>query len=144
MLSVTDMSWKIVPYIGQALTGSSGSSVVMSMANVTTAEGNSGSHTATFIVSLSKAAGSTVSYDIATANGTATAGSDYMAASAHQTIAAGSTSRTFPVTIMGDTTYEDSETFIVRLSNVSGAGVANASATGVISNDDSYYPGVKP
>jgi cysteine-rich repeat protein len=141
--AVTDLAWKIVPYQGQSLSGSSSSSVAMSMANVTTAEGNSGTHVATFTVALSKAAGSTVTYDIATSNGTAVAGSDYVAASAtHQAIPAGTMSKTFPVTIMGDTTYEDGETFTVRLSNVSGAVVSNATATGVISNDDSYYPGV--
>ena len=57
-----------------------------------------------------------------------------------QSIPAGSTSKTFPVTIMGDTTYENSESFSVQLSSVTGASVADGTASGVINNDDPYYP----
>jgi serine protease len=106
---------------------------------VATAEGNSGTHTMTFTVNLSEAVGSNVSFDIATANGTATAGSDYVAkTSTAQVITAGQTSKTFVVTVNGDTTGELDETFYANVTNVSGGGVLAVDTQGqaTIVNDD--------
>jgi len=109
----------------------------LSIADASVTEGNSGTKTLTFTVSLSPAASGTVSYDIATSNGTATAGSDYVASTlTGQTISAGATSKTFVVTINGDTTTEANETFNVTLSNVSGATLGDGQAVGTITNDD--------
>jgi hypothetical protein len=109
----------------------------LSIGDVTITEGNSGTKTATFTVSLSGTSTSAVTYNIATANGTATAGSDYVAASlTGQSIAAGSTSKAFAVTINGDTTVEANETFTVSVSSVVGATVADGAATGMITDDD--------
>ena len=140
--AVTDVKWKIVPYQGQSLSsGSTSGTAALSIANVSTTEGNSGSHVVNFTVRLSSAAAGAVTYNIATANGTATAGSDYVASTmSGQSIPAGSTSKTFPVTILGDTTYENSESFSVQVSSVTGASVADGTASGVINNDDPYYP----
>ncbi len=111
--------------------------VSLSIADASIAEGNSGTKTLTFQVSLSAASSSNVSFDIATADGTASAGSDYVANSlTNQTIPAGSLSKTFSVTINGDTTVEPDETFLVNISNVSGALVAHGQAIGTILNDD--------
>jgi len=102
-------------------------------------EGNSGTHTLTFTVNLSEPLGSAVTFDIATANNTATAGSDYVAkTSLAQSIAAGLTSKTFTVTVNGDTTAEDDETFFVNLSNFGGAAVTviDDQGLGHIPNDD--------
>jgi hypothetical protein len=75
--------------------------------------------------------------DVATANGTATAGSDYVAkTTTGLRIPIGATSKTFMVTINGDTTAEPDETFTVNLSNASGATIADGSGLGTISNDD--------
>ena len=110
----------------------------LSIGDVSISEGNSGTKTATFTVSLSAASASIVSFDVASANGTATAGSDFVALSlVGQQIAAGQTSKAVSVTINGDTTVESDETFAVNVSNVSGATVADGSATGTITNDDS-------
>jgi hypothetical protein len=109
----------------------------LSIADASVSEGNSGTKTLTFTVSLSPAATSAVTYNIATSNGTATSGSDYVASSlTGQSIAAGATSKTFAVTINGDTTTESNETFNVTLSGVSGATLGDGSAVGTISNDD--------
>ena len=109
----------------------------LSIGDVSVTEGNSGTKLATFTVRLSQATTSTVSYSIATTNGTATAGSDYVARSlSGQTLAAGQTSRTFTVTINGDTTRENNETFWVGLSAPVGATVLDSQARGLISNDD--------
>jgi hypothetical protein len=100
-------------------------------------EGASGTAAMTFTVSLSRASTAAVSYNIATANGTATAGSDYVARSlTGETIAAGQTSRTFVVTVNGDQQREPNETFTVNLSGAVGATLADAQATGTIVSDD--------
>jgi hypothetical protein len=125
---------------GVSLTGSySGGSVTpsLSIGDVSISEGNSGTKVATFTVNLSQASASNVTYNIATANGTATAGSDYVASSLNgQSIPAGQTSKTFSVTINGDTASEANETFFVNVSSVVGATVADAQALGTITNDD--------
>jgi hypothetical protein len=100
-------------------------------------EGNSGGKLATFTVKLSQAVAGNVSYNIATTDGTAHAGSDYVAlASNGQVIPAGQLSKTFSVTVNGDTTLEGSERFKVNLSGVSGATVVDSQAIGTITNDD--------
>lgn len=110
----------------------------LSIADVSIAEGDSGTKLATFTVALSAAATAPVTYNIATANGTATAGSDYTAKSlVGEAIAAGLTSKTFTVTITGDATVEANETFSVNVSNVAGATVTDGQAVGTIVNDDS-------
>jgi len=109
----------------------------LSIADVAISEGNSGAKLATFIVQLSAPASSPVSYSIATANGTAVAPGDYAAKSlSGQTIPTGASSASFTVSINGDTTIEPSETFLVNVSNVSGATVVDGSAVGTISTDD--------
>ena len=101
-------------------------------------EGNAGTTIARFTVSLATPApAGGVRFDIATADGTATAGSDYVARNlAAETIAAGASSLDFDVTINGDSTLEADETFTVTIANVSGATVVDGSATGTIRNDD--------
>ena len=91
--------------------------------DVTVAEGNSGTSTATFTVSLSAPVqGADVTFDIATQNNTALSGSDYVARTlTNQVIPAGVTTYTFDVTINGDTTIEPDETFFVNVTNASGA-----------------------
>ncbi len=110
----------------------------LSISDVSLNEGDSGTTAFTFTVSLNAAAGpGGVSFDIATANGTATAGSDYVAqALTGQTIAAGSNSATFTVLVNGDTLHEPNETFFATVSNVTGATVADGQGTGTIVNDD--------
>jgi hypothetical protein len=77
-----------------------------------------------------------VTYSIATGNTTAAAGIDYVAASAvGETIPAGMTSKTFSVTIKGDTTVEANETFKVNLSNAS-VSMSDGQGIGTITNDD--------
>jgi serine protease len=104
---------------------------------VTTVEGNSGTHTVSFSVSLTQALSVPVTFNVATANGTATAGSDYVALSApNQTIPAGQTSKTFNVTVNGDVLGEGDEYFFLNLTNVVGAGVLDAQGKHTIYEDD--------
>ena len=78
--------------------------------------------------------------DYATSNGTATSGSDYTATSGTVTFTAGETSKTFTVTIAGDTAVESNETFTVTLSGPANATLGTSTATGTITNDDSAGP----
>ncbi len=107
------------------------------IADTALAEGDSGLKPAFFTVTLDRAAGAGgVSIDYATADGTATAGSDYVAKTGTLTIAEGATSATLSVDLIGDTTTEADETFVVNLSNPVGATIGDAQATGTITNDD--------
>lgn len=113
------------------------STPTVSIAAASVTEGNSGTKTLTFTVSLSASSSSTVTVNYATSNGTATtADSDYVAASGTLTFTAGQTSKTFTVTINGDTKYEVDETFTVTLSSPSNATLGTSTATGTIINDD--------
>jgi len=111
----------------------------LSITDVSQFETNAGTTTFTFTVSLSAPAGvGGVTFDIATADGTATtADGDYVAkVLTGQTIPAGSTTYTFDVTVNGDTKLELNEGFFVNLTNVTGATVADAQGTGTIQNED--------
>ncbi|MCY4421488.1 MAG: fibronectin type III domain-containing protein, partial [Acidimicrobiaceae bacterium] len=94
----------------------------------------------TFTVSLSAVrVGQDVTLSYSTADGTATAGSDYTAAAAAAlTIDAGQTSATLSVATTDDSQEELDETFTLTLSNPTGAALdtASATATGTIRNDD--------
>lgn len=119
--------------------GGGGGTPALSVNNVTVAEGNSGTTAATFTVSLSTPAGAGgVTFDIATQDGTATiAGSDYVGRSlTAQTIPESGQNFSFAVTVNGDTNPEPNETFLVNVTNVTGATVANGQGVGTITNDD--------
>ena len=79
-----------------------------------------------------------VSVHYATSDGTATAGSDYDAASGDFTwLESDGAPKTFDVMIHGDTTYEANETIILTLSNAQVASLGSPStATITIINDD--------
>jgi chitinase len=72
----------------------------------------------------------------ATANGTARVPSDYRAATGTLTFAAGETSKTITVLVVGDRIREAAEVFYLNLSAPSGATIAAGSGRGVILNDD--------
>lgn len=93
----------------------------LSIADAAISEGNSGTKPLVFTVRLSYPSTTAVSYTVATANGTASAGSDYVSSAlSGQTIPAGQTSRTFTVNI-GATT---------------GAPILGGQAVGTILGDD--------
>ena len=106
--------------------------------DVTLNEGNAGTTNATFTVSLSAPAGpGGVTFNIATANGTAVAGVDYVASSlTGQTIPAGASTYTFTVLVNGDLFNEPSETFFVNVTGVINAVVVDGQGVGTIVNDD--------
>jgi predicted extracellular nuclease len=116
----------------------------LSVTDVAQAEGNGGTTVFTFTVNLSSPApASGVTFDIATADGTAqddnpaTEDNDYVAKSeTGRTITSGNSSATFTVNVNGDTTIEPNETFFVNVTNVTGATVTDGQGQGTIQNDD--------
>ena len=110
----------------------------LSINDVTQNEGNSGTSTYGFTVTLSGAPSAVaVTVGYATADGSATvAGSDYVANGGTLTFAPGTTSQPVSVQVNGDTTIESNETFSVVLSGATNAGIGKATGTGTIVNDD--------
>jgi hypothetical protein len=116
--------------------------ISLTINDVTLTEGNSGTTNAVFTVSLSSAASTVVSVDYATANGTATAGTDYTAIPPTTlTFNPGETSKTITVPVNGDNQVELNETFFLNLSNLQANGsnvtLADNQGQGTINNDDS-------
>ena len=72
----------------------------------------------------------------ATANGTAQAGSDYVAQSGSLSFAAGQRMRTVSVVVRGDRVKEGNERFFVNLSGAAGATVMDGRGVGTIGEDD--------
>lgn len=111
----------------------------LSLDDVTQLEGDIGTTTFTFTVTLSTAAPlGGVTFDIGTASDSATSGVDFVAKFlTAQTIPQGASTYSFDVLVNGDTALEISETFLVNLSNVSsGATIADGEGLGTITNDD--------
>src|SRR5262249_6375263 len=100
-------------------------------------EGNSGTTSYLFTVSLSAPSSQTVTVQVATSNGTATAPSDYAAIPPTPlTFASGETSKTIPVLVNGDLIPESDESFAVILSSATNAVIGNSTGVGTIINDD--------
>ncbi len=89
-----------------------------------------------FAVSLSRATSGTVAVAYATADGSATAGSDYTATAGTLTFAPGETAKTVSVPVLDDAHDEGEETLTLRLTTATGAVIADGEATGTIKNTD--------
>ena len=110
---------------------------LLAVNDVSAFEGNSGTRTMFFGFGLSAPAGAGgVTIQYTTADGTATAGSDYVANTGTATIAAGATSTTVGIVVNGDTTTEADETFFVRITSATGATISDNEGLGTIQNDD--------
>ena len=112
----------------------------LSINSPSVSEGDSGSTSLTYTVTLSAASGRQVTVQYADAGtGTATSGTDYTAITGGTlTFTAGTTSQTFNVSVTGDTTNEANETVVVTLSGATNATISNTAGTGTgtITNDD--------
>src|SRR5206468_808762 len=99
-------------------------------------EGTGTNTTATITLSLNGPASVATSIHWATADGSAVAGSDYLAGSGTVTFAAGATTAQITVTLLGDAVYEPNETFKILLSNPIGLNLADGTGVVTILNDD--------
>ena len=112
----------------------------MSINDVTVTKGNTGAVNATFTVSLSIAydVAVTVHYQIPARRDSATAGSDYAAASGDAIIAAGQTTKTFTVAVIGPGApgAEPTETFVVNLSAATNGLIVDSQGVGTILDNE--------
>jgi hypothetical protein len=134
-----------------SLTNSTGTGTIVddepriSINNVSHNEGTKGTTAFVFTVSLSAAYDAPVTVQYATADGSATvADNDYIAKSGTLTIAAGQTTATITVSVVGDRKVEPNEYFYVNLSKPSAdALITNPTGVGTIVNDDHHGGGGK-
>ena len=106
----------------------------LSVADARAEEGSD--ETIDFAVSLSREAHASVTVDYTTAAGSATAGEDYTRTSGTLSFAPGETEKTVAVPVLDDAIDEGEETFTLRLSDATGAVIADGTATGTIENSD--------
>lgn len=120
--------------------GGSGEGPLLGIDNVELPEGNAGTRSFVFTVSLSAASATPVTVQFSTRNGTAQSGSDYAATSGTLTFAPGDLAKQITVTVNGDTEREEIEVFFVDLANASGAVIGDGEGLGRIFNDDAADP----
>ncbi|MFN9672406.1 MAG: Calx-beta domain-containing protein, partial [Microcystis sp.] len=106
------------------------------ISNPTIVENNSGTNNLIFKVTLSTTSTQTITVNYATANNTATAGSDYTAKTGTLTFTPGQISQDIMISVNGDTAIEPDETFLINLSNPSNALITDNQGLGTITNDD--------
>jgi hypothetical protein len=111
---------------------------LVTIADTSGNEGNRGTATLSFTVSLSAASGKWVYVYYATADDTATtADNDYVAKSSYVAFAPGQTTATITVQIRGDKKKEDNESFVVNLLSATDATLtSDTQAVGTILNND--------
>lgn len=115
-----------------------------SISDVSVTEGNSGTKTAVFTVSLSEPLQQPATVSFQTVDGTATTGNnDYQATAGQLTFDTGQTIKTITVQIVGDTVTETNETFQILLSNATGSEIFDGVGTGTIVNDDGQQVSVR-
>jgi chitinase len=123
--------------------GNWGAPVELSITDVSVVEGDSGSASAVFIVTLSGDTGGPVTVDFVAFDyydqgdlSSARAEEDYTSQSGTLTFAPGVLSQTIAVPVFGDRLGEGNETFLVNLSNPSGALLRDAEAVGTIVDNE--------
>ena len=112
------------------------SNPTLSVNDVSQFEGNSGTASFRFTVTLSAASTQNVTFNYITSNGTAQSPADFVSTTGSITMLAGSTSVQITVPVRGDVTDEADETFTLSLSNVGNATIADGTGLGTIRNDD--------
>lgn len=131
------------PNADGALASDATASLLLSIGDVAVNEGNSGTASMTFKVTLSSPAIQSVSVnyafadDTATSSPTAIGGADFDAAEGTITFGPGETEQTLTLSVKGDSTREADETLAVLLTSPVNAGIARGKAIGTIVNDDS-------
>jgi WD40 repeat protein len=95
---------------------------------------------ATFTIQLNAASASQVSVNYTTANGTATAGGDYVQSSGTLIFAPGETTKTVDVSVVDDLVDEPTESFQLNLSNAVNATIADSQGIGTnLDNETKFY-----
>jgi hypothetical protein len=111
--------------------------IAVSISDVALPEGDVGTTTFSFALTLAEPAVGGESLTVTTSDGTATvADGDYVARTDTLTFAPDATSVSFDVVVNGDTDVEPDETFFVTLSSPSGLLIIDGTGLGTIQNDD--------
>jgi hypothetical protein len=108
----------------------------LSISDAVIVEGDSGASYAVFTVALAMPHAQEMRFDYATANGTASSGSDFLATSGTIELAPGEITRTIAVPVIGELRNEVDETFYLNLSDPVNLILGDAQAIGTIGNDD--------
>jgi hypothetical protein len=108
----------------------------LSITDARVTEGDSGRREARFTATLSAPSPTLVAVDYATADGSASAGEDYVEAAGQLRFAPGSTSQSARVLVLGDAVEEGDEDFVVQLSSPVEAVLAGDLGRGLILDDD--------
>ncbi len=125
------------PILQAVAVNSASTAPSISVGDITVAEADVGTPTtATFTLTLSTPMQVQVSVNYATANGTATAGSDYVAKSGTAVFNPGETTVTIPVTVNGDAAVENNETFFLNLTSPVNAAIADPQGIATIVDND--------
>jgi Calx-beta domain len=131
----------VVPLLAAAGAGARSDSAVrpqvfVSVVGASVVEGAAGPTRISFAVTLSRASTRTVTVRYATAEGTASSGSDYVPSAGRLVFRPGDRGTAIAVAVLGDTTFEQDETLVVTLSRPVGAKIRTGTATGTILDDD--------
>ncbi|KJV05406.1 Calx-beta domain-containing protein [Methylocucumis oryzae] len=89
-----------------------------------------------FVITLDKPSANAVSLTYSTQNGSAEAGSDFVASSGSLSFAPGETAKTVTVTLINDNLAETAEAFNLVLSNLVGATALDLTGTAIIAAND--------
>gem|GEM_PF-3504254 len=131
-----------IPYFSLARFKGDEPVTVSILKNISTFEGDSGTTPVTFRVVLNKPSTQTIKVHYATKDGTAKAGSDYVAKSETLTLKPGQVAKNIVVNLIGDNVVEPNEKFYLQLSNPQNAILGTLStATCLIKNDDAGFTG---
>ena len=125
-----------LPDVGSPAASFATATPLVSVADTSVTEGNSGTAIASFVVTASAASNQTATVNYTTINGSAISGTDFTATTGTLTFNPGETSRTIEVSVTGDTASEGDETFTLTLSNPVNLQLADGVAIGTIVNDD--------
>ncbi len=108
----------------------------LSIIGMAAAQPTSGTTNLDFTVNLSVPSPLTTTVAYQTIDGTAVAGTDYLATSGTLTFPPGTTSEIIPLPIIGHTTVGPNKSFSVMLSNAQNAAITTAVGTGTIINNN--------
>jgi hypothetical protein len=135
LLSPSGLESLATPATATLVIQDSSTALFLTINSIDVPEGDSGTTGVTLTVTLSGQTGKTITADYNTSAQSATSGTDFVAASGSLTFAAGVTTQTIGVSIIGDTLGEPAETFRVLLSNLVNASVGSSGLVRILDDD---------